>query len=240
MKKQALAVKTIPSHTKAYNLTLRVEGGLEYIRGNSAPYFSLTATIHRKGFPNQCWSGGCQHDIILKHYPRFANLAALHLSDIDGKPMHAEANSWYNLAGALPDNAGQRYHVGNSERHFPKPEGAPRRGSWDNTDYRKPTESECLGILADHLRITLAEASELRDTVIGWAMEGMVLRQQAEEAGASAAGVYKSVGKYDWEHARAEFGKWIKRQAPRWKAEADACIAKHGLVVCGDKWERVA
>ncbi len=237
---KVLAVKTIPSHTKAYNLTLKACGGLHYILGNSAPYFSLTAEIHRKGHPNKCQSGGADHKTILKHFPQFADLAALHLSDMDGKPTYAEENGWYKLAGALPDNAGQQYHAGNYERYFPKPDGAPRRGEWDKTDYRKPTESECLAILADHLRITLDEASSLRDNVIGWACEGMVLRQQAEEAGASAAGVYKSVGKYDWAYARAQFGEGVKRQAPRWRAEADDCIAAHGLVVFGDKWERVA
>lgn len=237
---KVLAVKTIPSHTRAYNLTLKVCGGLHYLRGNSAPYFSLTADIHRKGHPNQCQSVGADHETILKHFPKFADLAALHLSDMDGKPMHAESNGWYSIAGALPDNAGQRFHSGNSERHFPKPDGAPRRGDWDKTDYRKPTPAECLQITADHLRITVEAAQGLRDAVVEWALAGMELRRAAEVAGASAAGVYKSVGLYDWDHARREFAAWIERQAPRWKAEADACIAAHGLVVFGDKWERVA
>jgi hypothetical protein len=240
MRRSILAVKDIPSHTKAYRLTIKVEGGLQYLRGNSAPYFSLTADIHRKGHPNQCQSGGCCHDLILKHFPKFADLAALHLCDMDGTPMHGTSNGWYNLAAVLPEFAGQKYHVGNSERHYPKPEGAPRRGDWDNTDYRKPTQAECMAIVAEYFRITIKEASDLRESVIGWALEGMVLRQQAEEAGASAAGVYKSVGRYDWQHARAEFDKWVERQKPRWKAEAEACIAKHGLVVFGDKWEVVA
>lgn len=237
MRSPTLAVKTIPSHTPAYNLTMRVVGGLNYLRGNSAPYFSLTADIHRKGQPNQCQSGGCQHDLILKHFPKFADLAALHLSDINGVPSYAEDNGWYKLAGALPENAGEKYHVGNSERHYPKPPGAPRRGEWGTTDYRKPTPDECLDILAEHLRITPEAARGLRDAVEEWASEGMELRRATEEAGAAAAGVYKSVGKYDWAYARREFGKWIDRQRPRWEAEAAACIAKHWLVVFGDKWE---
>jgi len=131
-----LATRIIPGNLgTACSLKFTVYGGLHHIKGNHAPYFSLTYWEHRKGFPNQCQSGGAGHERILEYYPQFADLAALHLSDIDGVPMHAESNGWYNLAGALPDNAGE-----------------------------------------------------------------------------------------------------IRQQEPRWKQEADACIARHGLVVYGDPW----
>jgi hypothetical protein len=209
-----------------------VYGGLDYIRGNKQPHFSLT--YWRGGEHGE---GGCDHSEIIRRFPQFSNIAALHLSDMDGVPIHAESNGWYWMAGALPEHAGERYHGGNQEQHFPKPEGAPRRGTWDNTDYRKPTPDECLAIMADHFRITHKAASGLRDAVIEWAKGGMELRRQTEKAGAAAAGVYKFLGTYDWAHARREFAKWVEAQRPRWKAEADACIAKHGLVVTGDKWE---
>jgi hypothetical protein len=122
-------------------MTLTVYGGLHYIRGNSAPHFSLTCWAHRKGFPNQCERGGADHDLILKLYPELADVAALHLSDIDGEPMHAEANGWYWLAGAL-GGMGERYHGGNSE---------PRK-----------SEGECLAIFARHCRITEDEAMTIR------------------------------------------------------------------------------
>jgi len=75
---------------------LEISGGLHYIRGNSAPYFSITADLKR---PRGGWdSGGCQHDLI-SHYTggHFDDLIALHLSDIDGVPMHAVENGWYWL-----------------------------------------------------------------------------------------------------------------------------------------------
>ena len=103
-----LAVTSYRAHR--VSMTVKAEGGLHYIGGNAKPYFSLTYTEHRKGFPNQCQSFGADHSKILKYWPRFADLAALHLSDIDGVPTHAEANGWYWLAGALPGNAGQEYH----------------------------------------------------------------------------------------------------------------------------------
>lgn len=70
---------------------LRVEGGLHYIRGNSSPYFSLTCS-YRDG-------GGAAHELILRHFPQFADLAALHLSDVNGQPMHALENGFYHMGG---------------------------------------------------------------------------------------------------------------------------------------------
>lgn len=139
-----LAARSLPAGTDGSRvpLTFRVEGGLHYIRGNAAPHFTLTYTSHRKGFPDQCYSGGAGHEEIARWFgDRFADLAALHLADIDGVPMHAEANGWYWLAGAL-GGAGQTYHGGN---------GSPRR-----------SPAECLAVLADYLRISPEEAEALR------------------------------------------------------------------------------
>jgi hypothetical protein len=70
-----------------------VEGRLTRI-GNQAPYFSLTYSEYEGG---RMVAGGTNHKEILKHFPRFANLAALHLSDIDGTPMHTLENGCYHL-----------------------------------------------------------------------------------------------------------------------------------------------
>lgn len=74
---------------------LGVFGGLHMMRGNPSPHFTITTEVHQKGYPDRWWSGGADHETILKHFPRFADLVALHLSDIDGVPMHAAANGWY-------------------------------------------------------------------------------------------------------------------------------------------------
>ena len=154
MREPILAQRSIPSGRK-YNLTMKVVGGLHYLSGNRLPYFSLTVDIHRKGFPNQCQSGGCDHDTILKYYPRFADLAALHLSDTDGVPMHAEANGWYLMAGAVKGNFGERYHVANSKRHC------------TGNEYREPTAEEALQDFANHARIDIETARALRADLVG-------------------------------------------------------------------------
>ena len=209
MREPILAQRSIPSGRR-YRLTMKVVGGLQYLRGNRMPYFSLTVDIHRKGFPNQCQSGGCDHETILKYYPSFADLAALHLSDINGVPMHAEADGWYLMAGAVVGHFGERYHSGNGKRHFPKPAGAPRRGDWDTTDYREPTFDEALQMFADHARVGIETARALRADLLGV------------------------------DKPRAVFAGWLEAQKPRWAAEAKDCIERHGLKVFGDDWGGMA
>lgn len=117
--------------------SFEVEGGLHYIKGNRAPYFSLTCSGYN--------SGGADHATILKHFPRFADLAAMHLSDINGKPMHAVETGWYYLAGAIPGHFGTRYHMGTGS--------APK------------TERECLETFARHCRIKFTEAVVILEQV---------------------------------------------------------------------------
>lgn len=71
---------------------LIIYGGLHHLQGNKHPYFSITADYFERG---RCVAGGCLHDEILKHAPKFADLVALHLSDDNGVPMHAVENGWY-------------------------------------------------------------------------------------------------------------------------------------------------
>lgn len=190
------------AHAVRDHMSMTVYGGLHYLRGNSAPYFSLTASgqfdVRQPGGEY----GGCCHDEILKWYPEMVDLAALHLSDIDGTPMHAEANGWYYLAGCYPDAFGERYHGGNANKHFPD-------------GYRKPTSDECLEVFADHCRVPLAEAATIRDKVQAVAM--------AAEHSRNAI-------------AKATLAEIMATMRPRWKAEAEAAIAKHGLVVYGNTW----
>ena len=81
-------------------LTTKNQDPLNYIEatailhkiGNQKPYFSLTGRIVIKGRESV---SGAIHDEILKAFPELEDLAALHLSDIDGKPMHSFENGKY-------------------------------------------------------------------------------------------------------------------------------------------------
>ena len=194
-----LAARSLPAGTNGYRvpLTFRVEGGLHYLAGNTAPYFTLTYTQHRAGHPNQCYSGGAGHDVILRYFPRFADLAALHLSSIDGVPMYAEANGWYWLAGAL-GGADEQYHGGNNGQ--------------------KLTEADCLDLFAKLCRVTTDEAAAIRDAA-------------RDEHDHNPDG---------WAAARALWCRIMEGMRPRWKAEAEAAIAAHGLRIYGDPWPPVA
>jgi hypothetical protein len=164
-------------------LRFTVHGGLHYIKGNPAPHFSLTAD----GWDHGSEFGGCCHEIILEHFPQFADLAALHLSDIDGMPMHTLENGFYHLGGT----------------HWERPK---------------------FDVAARHFRITEAEARQLVYDLFGDSF--------------SLTGGFLSTGEAN--KAKARLSQWVDAQRPRWKAEADACVAKHGLVVYGDPWPAVA
>lgn len=60
--------------------------------GNQKPYFSLTGRIVEKGRESV---SGAIHSEILAAFPELADIAALHLSDIDGLPMHSFENGKY-------------------------------------------------------------------------------------------------------------------------------------------------
>lgn len=102
-----LASKTYVDGGTTYKMQML--GGLCKLKGNALPYFSLTHDTRRK-CKNGRWvedSCGAGHETILKYFPRFADLAALHLSDVNGVPMHADANGWYFMAGSFPDAFGR-------------------------------------------------------------------------------------------------------------------------------------
>lgn len=110
--------------------------------GDQQPYFSLQGEernprITRGDSVVAC---GCMHDELVRHWPDLKELELLHLSTIDGVPMHAKANGWYWLAGVM-GGLGEEYH------------GA------SGSDGRTP--EQCLKIFCEHVRIQEREAREL-------------------------------------------------------------------------------
>lgn len=135
-----LASVTFSEVSVPYQLDLKVYGGLNYLKGNKLPYFSITGEVHRHGHPNHVNTCGAIHDVILEKLPQFADLAALHLSDMHGAPSHAESNGWYWLSG-FADFA-------NGERHRP-------------TDSGERTPDQCRALFASHCRISDSEVTDL-------------------------------------------------------------------------------
>lgn len=82
-----------------------------------APYFSVTGEAYRitgrQGRPPMIASG-CIHDYIQQVTSRFDDVIALHLSDIDGTPMHAVENGLYWLG----QNKYQALDTEEAKRHF--------------------------------------------------------------------------------------------------------------------------
>lgn len=78
--------------------------------GELSPGFSVTASVWekcggisgraRKRLGREEDSAGCQHELVLKAFPKLAPIVKVHLADPDGVPMHALANGWYFYSGA--------------------------------------------------------------------------------------------------------------------------------------------
>lgn len=90
----------------ALKITISTDGMSE-----NNKYFSITADL--KDEKNRSVSFGCLHDKILEVAPELKPFVDLHLSTLDGVPMHAEANGWYWLAKAA--GIPQKYEPEQSE-----------------------------------------------------------------------------------------------------------------------------
>jgi hypothetical protein len=81
-------------------LTTKTKDPLNYIEanlilhkiGSQLPYFSLTGRIVENGHET---TSGAIHKEILEAFPQLEDAAALHLSDMNGKPMHSFENGKY-------------------------------------------------------------------------------------------------------------------------------------------------
>lgn len=136
------------------------QGSLRVTITTERNYFSVTGEIGSISNPHTC---GCIHEEILTHFPKLRPLVDLHLSDLDGVPMHAESNGWYWLAKS----------IGISEKY--EPDQSPK---------------ECERIFAKHIRDAtfpiMERVRDASDPRAEWstAMEEMKPRWKAEaEAG---------------------------------------------------------
>jgi len=69
-----------------------------YLKGNSQPYFSITAFTWCKSSKGGRWredSGGCLHELIVKKKKSLAPLIQFHLAGQDGLPILYLENGYY-------------------------------------------------------------------------------------------------------------------------------------------------
>jgi hypothetical protein len=136
---------------KQVELTVKAE--LIKLGGNSYAHYSITGTVKKldKRYRDPVITCGAIHEIILEHFPDLAPIVKVHLSEPDGVPMHAEANS--------------RYWCGLSK--YPDGRVMSPRDSYG----RITLETDADGIewspdtLASHLQTDRATACELREAL---------------------------------------------------------------------------
>jgi hypothetical protein len=118
--------------TLGNGIALSYEARLYRVGGNEHPHFSLTGVETDRG-REVAW--GQLHERLLEVWPDLAPLAAIHLADDRGVPMHAAANMAYWLGFAPVYESSRSYG---------------------------PTPPD-LDVASRHWRITVAEAKALLD-----------------------------------------------------------------------------
>lgn len=190
----------------AYAFTITAEA---YQLGNNQhPHFAVTGDIYHKATRTRTGDGtracGCLHDEAEKAWPAIRPIIALHLCNADdGAPGYATENGYYWLAGAV-GGLGQEYHAGSGS-------------SAKSVD-------ECLRILSEHLRISLAEAEQIANKV----GEAYNVAFQAYEAPATGPTLNRlPPGTIERQKsasivARNVLFDFVSAQRDRWQAEATA------------------
>lgn len=97
IKKSDSLIFTATKVTANFKISVKIRLNDECKNGHQD--FSITAETYVKSTNGRFVfsTGGCIHEEILKHFPKFAPFVALHLCDFKGQPMHCTANGFYHL-----------------------------------------------------------------------------------------------------------------------------------------------
>lgn len=79
--------------------------------------FSITADVYEmRGNERWVWfSGGCQHDLIAKHFPELKKFIPLHLCSHDGSPMYPVENGAYLVCNSPEIEANEYLRLSDGE-----------------------------------------------------------------------------------------------------------------------------
>lgn len=170
-------ITTIDSDQYMFNIIISAESG---------EGFSIVARGKNRS--------GCLHEEILRYRPDLKCFVDLHLSYIDGQPLHSEENGWYWLAKAA--DIPQRFE--------------PRE-----------TKEMCLNYLAQHCRISKLEAEIIVSQIQKKYSEGSLSVAQSEHVSPYTEIERNRQGVI---HARNEWKKIMNGMRPRWKTEAENAL----------------
>lgn len=140
------------------------------------------------------YSSGCIHELIIEHFPEFQPFVDLHLSNIQGVPMHAVDNGFYWLGGAAGLN--QKYG----------PDRSPE---------------ECFDIFCGSLRISDREGSEIMGKIVHAFIDGKAKIVTSEVVTEKCQQERNNQGFFD---AKNVFKQEIENLLPRWKTEAENAL----------------
>ena len=159
----------------------------EYPDGTIRTIYGGLCYIKRNNYPYFSITNddGADHKNILKWFPEYQDLIDLHLSNIDGVPMYAYENGIFFFWSSVDGHLGEKF--------------ANDGFSFDKN----------LKFLADHLRIPIDMAKEIRRKVVAEYEPGGVRHKK-------------------------RFCEIVNSMKPRWKIEALNCIKKYNLVIYGD------
>lgn len=230
------------TRTLASRNILTATARLHHLSGNARPHFSVTGEERNPRIrrDNGIVACGCLHDDIAKYFPKLRPIIAMHLSDDTGTPMHADANGWYLMAGAL-GGAMEQYHAGNSNRHMPlMPHEIDQAKPYITTEYCYPTADECLRFWAEHVRVGYADAlnykldimrhlGPMADAVVSCGQQwesafGPIAYKQPFD-GDPGANAIKRILKAAFIPCRERHSEIIASFKDRWQAEANAALA---------------
>ena len=120
---------------------------------NQIPHYSITGDVKilDRRYRDPFIMGGAIHENIISYFPQLAPLVRVHLSDLEGIPLHAEANA--------------RHWAGLSKWS----DGSPMSPRTNYGRYPLETASDGLEwsplMLANHLRVEVPEAREIREAL---------------------------------------------------------------------------
>jgi hypothetical protein len=201
---------------------LKVDAKLSHLKGNEKPYFSITGEVwaaSKEGYARgrDCIIGGCIHDVILEHYPELSDIVALHLSDINGAPMYPVENGFYWFGGCPEYQAYNQKTFAEYVRISEAEAEALKKRIGSKISFRFVAFAHSMrffSLLSKYLVDFLRQASSVVQDF------EFYLERKAKTADRKALNTQKKL-----------FTAWIESQRPIWKAEADACIKKHGLEI---------